>query len=124
MKPAAQKAGRTARIHPIHCMNYDFNSPLKSAIRRLPIHILWYRLGLQGKVTGHCCVRSPLRDNDRHPSFSIFDDGRRYKDHGTGESGDSFDFFKAVKKLNGKEAYRPFLEVAGVTESLHRRVPR
>ena|SRR6516225_1955048 len=111
-------------FHTLHSMDHDFDSPLKLAIRRLPIPLLWSKLGLPGKVTGHCCVCSPLRDDDRHPSFSIFHEGCRYKDHGTGESGDSFDFFKAIKKLSGKEAYRPFLELAGLSESLQRRVPR
>jgi hypothetical protein len=47
------------------------NETLKEAIRRLPIPVLWQRLGLPGRVTERCCVRSPLRDDDRSPSFSI-----------------------------------------------------
>lgn len=74
------------------------NSPLKEAIRRLPIPVLWQRLGLPGRVTDHCCVRSPLRDDDRSPSFSIYAEGTRWKDHGTGQGGDGFDLYQAIKK--------------------------
>src|SRR6516165_6545195 len=67
---------------------------LRSAIDSLPIPVLWERLGLPGRVSGNCVIRSPLRDDDRRPSFSIFADGRRFKDHATGETGDSFDLYQ------------------------------
>jgi hypothetical protein len=85
---------------------------IKDAVRRLPIPVLWARLGLPGRVTDKCCVRSPLRANDRSPSFSIFDGGARWRDHGTGEAGDSFDLFQKVKKMDAKSAWRPFLELS------------
>jgi hypothetical protein len=88
------------------------NSPLKEAVRRLPIPVLWHLLGLPGRVTGNCCVKSPLRNDDRSPSFSIYAAGTRFKDHGTGEGGDSFDLFQAVKKMDAKSAWRPFLELS------------
>jgi hypothetical protein len=89
-------------------------SDLHEAIQHLPIPVLWQRLGLPGNVRNHCTVRSPLRDDDRNGSFSIFANGTRWKDHGTGEKGDSFSLYQAVKKMDGKQAYRPFLELAGV----------
>jgi hypothetical protein len=92
------------------------DSSLKEAIRRLPIPLLWQRLGLPGRVTDNCCVRSPLRDDDRSPSFSIFAGGTRWKDHGTGEKGDSFNLYQAVKKMDAKEAWRPFLKLAGISD--------
>jgi hypothetical protein len=52
-------------------MNWS-DSPLKEAIRRLPIPVLWHLLNLPGKVTEHCSVRSPFRDDDRQASFSIY----------------------------------------------------
>jgi hypothetical protein len=88
------------------------DSRLKDAIRRLPIPVLWQRLGLPGRVTEKCCVRSPLRDDDRSPSFSVFANGARWKDFGTGEHGDSFDLFQAVKKMDAKAAWRPFLDLS------------
>jgi hypothetical protein len=96
------------------------NSPLKEAIHRLPIPILWQRLRLPGRVSDCCCVRSPLRDDDRSPSFSIYAGGTRWKDHGTGQGGDSFDFYQAITKTNAKSAWRPFLESAGLTVSQRR----
>jgi hypothetical protein len=85
---------------------------LKEAIARLPIPVLWQRLGLPGRVTNNCVVRSPLRDDDRHPSFSIFADGRRFKDHGTGLTGDSFTLYQAAKGMNAKQAWRPFIDLS------------
>jgi hypothetical protein len=88
------------------------DSPLKRAIDVLTIPVLWQRLGLRGKVTGNCCVKSPLRDDDRSPSFSVYGNGRRWKDHGTGLGGDSFDLYQALKKLSAKAAWRPFIDLS------------
>jgi hypothetical protein len=87
---------------------------LRQAIEALPIPVLWRRLGLPGEIRGKCTVRSPLRSDDRHPSFSIYADGRRYVDHSTKEGGDSFDFFCAIAKLDKRAAYPQFLALAGV----------
>jgi hypothetical protein len=88
------------------------DSPLKRAIKILTIPVLWERLGLPGHVSGNCCVKSPLRDDDRTPSFSIYSDGRRWKDHGTGEGGDSFDLYQAVTRTNARTAWRAFIELS------------
>jgi hypothetical protein len=85
---------------------------LKEAIERLPIPVLWSLLGLPGRVRNSCCVRSPLRDDDRNPSFSIYANGTRWKDLGTGEGGDVFDLYKAVTKTNGGSAVRAFISLA------------
>jgi hypothetical protein len=85
---------------------------LKEAIRRLPVPVLWQRLGLPGHVTGNCCVRSPLRDDDRRPSFSIYAGGTRWKDFGTGQGGDSFDFYQAIKGTDAKGAWRAFVQLS------------
>jgi hypothetical protein len=45
---------------------------------------------------------TPLRDDDREPSCSIYAEGTHYKDQDTGESGDSFELFKAVKNWTAK----------------------
>jgi hypothetical protein len=92
---------------------FEMKHDLHEAIRRLPIPVLWERLGLPGQVSGNCTVRSPLRDDDRHPSFSIFADGRRFKDHGTGESGDSFDFYQRITQTDARTAWRAFKALAG-----------
>jgi hypothetical protein len=91
-------------------MSHD--SPLRRAIDVLTIPVLWGRLGLPGRVTGHCCVHSPLRDDDRSPSFSIYAGGRRWKDHGTGLSGDSFDLYQALTKTSSRTAWRSFIDLS------------
>lgn len=80
--------------------------------QRLTIPVLWARLGLPGspRATGAC--RSPFRE-DRTPSFSIHDEGRRWKDFGTGEGGDAIDFIARACALGPEEAVRRFLAMAG-----------
>ena len=67
------------------------------------IHDAWEDLGLPGEPSESC--RSPFRD-DLNPSFSVFDAGRKWKDYGTDESGDVFDF---VQKATGLCAYGALL---------------
>jgi hypothetical protein len=98
-------------IKPASCFD---SALLREAIARLPIPVLWRALALPRIVRPKCCVRSPLRDDDRNPSFSIYDNGRHFKDHGTGVAGDSFDFFKLITKLDSKTAFKRFLELAGI----------
>jgi hypothetical protein len=98
-------------IEPASCLDTE---KLHQAIAHLPIPVLWQLLGLPGVVRPACCVRSPLRDDDRVPSFSIYADGRRFKDHGTGLGGDAFDFFRLITGLNSRSAYQRFLELAQI----------
>ena len=65
-------------------MNVTCDSPLQAAKEELPIPALWQLLNLPGKPARSC--RSPFRE-DRNPSFSIYDGGHRWKDHGTGLGG-------------------------------------
>ncbi len=51
----------------------------------------WVMLRLPGEPKASC--RSPFRE-EGNPSFTIFDDGRAWKDHGTGEGGDVIDFIR------------------------------
>jgi hypothetical protein len=87
------------------------DSRLKQAIAIRTIPILWQRLGLPGQVSGNCVVCSPLRD-DKHPSFSIFAGGTRWKDHGTGLEGDSFNFYQEIMKMDARSAWRPFIDLS------------
>jgi hypothetical protein len=61
---------------------------------------------------GKSC-RSPFRD-DSKPSFSIFDNGRRWRDFGTGEHGDGIDFLARARGLSNAAAIREFMRLAGV----------
>ena len=67
---------------------------------RYSIPVAWRDLGLPGEPKKVC--RSPFpgehRHGDANPSFSIFDEGRRWKDFATGEAGDVFDL---VAKARG-----------------------
>jgi hypothetical protein len=52
---------------------------------------VWQMLRLPGEPKASC--RSPFRD-ERSPSFAIFDNGKAWKDHGTGDGGDVVEFIR------------------------------
>lgn len=66
---------------------------------RYSITRAWADLGLRSQPGK--CVPSPFRE-DRSPSFSVFEDGTRWKDFATGDGGDVIDFVKLA--LNGSTA--------------------
>jgi Toprim-like len=51
----------------------------------------WQLLGFDGEPKSSC--KSPFRE-DRHPSFSIYSDGRAWTDHSTGDGGDVVEFIR------------------------------
>lgn len=51
---------------------------------------------------------SPFR-RDEHPSFSIFGDGKFFKDLATGETGNVISFTAKLKGISNKEAYKLLL---------------
>jgi hypothetical protein len=55
---------------------------------------------------------SPFRE-DRKKSFSVFDNGQKWKDHATGDHGDAVDFLAKALDLSPEEAIRRFVEMAG-----------
>lgn len=61
--------------------------------------------------------RSPLR-RDRHPSFSVFAEGRKWKDHATGEGGDVVDFIAAARRCDRSEAARYLITLARKSEHM------
>lgn len=83
---------------------------LKECLR---IPEVWQVLGLEGQPSLRC--RSPFRP-DKTPSFSIYDGGRRWKDFGTGQSGDVIDFIATARQLSKGQALRQFLEISGVPQ--------
>jgi len=82
-------------------MSTDY-SPLKSALETLTVPDVWHRLGLEGRP-GKLC-RSPFRE-DRNPSFSVYKNGRLWKDHATDEGGDAADFCAKARNLSKKEGF-------------------
>ncbi len=61
---------------------------------------------------GKSC-KSPLRE-DRTPSFSVHDGGRKFRDFATGESGDAIDFLARARGLSTAEAVKQFIDLAGI----------
>jgi len=58
-------------------------------------------LGMDWQAGKSCA--SPFR-KDRHPSFSVFEDGRRWRDHATGEGGTVIDFIQTALDVPLKAA--------------------
>ena len=89
------------------------DSPLDIALTRFPISTLWNLLGLPGIARKSC--RSPFRyEEDTHPSFSVFDDDRRWKDHASGEGGDAAAFLAKHLGISNEEACKQLIKMAGV----------
>jgi hypothetical protein len=84
---------------------------LEAAKEQLSIPALWQLLNLPGKPARSC--RSPFRE-DRNPSFSIYDEGCKWKDHATGEGGDAVDFVAVAFGISNEEACRKLIELPGV----------
>ena len=82
-------------------------SALNEAKLALNVADAWHRLGLAGEPRKSC--RSPFRE-DRSPSFSVYDDGHRWKDHSTGKGGDVCDFIAAALNVSLTEASKWLLE--------------
>ena len=77
----------------------------------------WRDLPLSGNP-GKIC-RSPFpaehRNGDVHPSFSVFQNGHRWKNHATGESGDVIDLVKKVLNVDTSTAVVWIEKRVGVT---------
>jgi hypothetical protein len=52
---------------------------------------VWHALSLPGEPKQNC--RSPFRE-ESSPSFSVYSNGKMWKDHGSGEGGDVIEFLK------------------------------
>ena len=86
-------------------------SPLEAAKEQLSIPALWQSLSLPGRPGNSC--RSPFR-RDRNPSFSVYEDGLRWRDFATGEGGDAADFLARALNLFKENACRTLIDLAGV----------
>lgn len=86
-------------------------SPLTQAKEILTVPEAWRLLHLPGQPQigkNH----SPFR-KDTNPSFSIFAEGKRWKDFGTGESGSVVDFVAKAQGVSAKEACQTVIRLAG-----------
>lgn len=88
---------------------------LKRAIDALSIDNLWAHFNYPARSGNPVC--SPFRD-DHSPSFSVYDESRRWKDHGNGDRGDSFDFYQRATGQDAKSAFVGFVTLAGLADEL------
>jgi hypothetical protein len=68
---------------------------------RYTIADAWRDEGLPG-APGKSC-KSPFRE-DQHASFSVYEEGRKFKDHGDGAQGDVIDFLALARRCPMEEA--------------------
>ena len=84
------------------------------------IQLAWHDLSLPGTPARIC--RSPFpkehKNGDLHPSFSVYNEGQRWKNHATGEGGDVIDLVCKAKKIDKAEA------VSWVSERINSINPR
>jgi hypothetical protein len=100
-----------------HRMSAAYDSPLENAKERTRIPDLWRELGLEGEPKKQC--RCPFHD-DRSPSFSVFDNGKRWKCHAGCGEGSVIDFLAKAKGLSDEEACREILRLAGASHEFTR----
>lgn len=92
--------------------HYDFNENRDHLREIYRITDAWRDLGFEGTPAKSC--RCPWRE-DRKPSFSVFDDGRLFKDFSTDEAGDVFTFVMLALGVTFKDAARWIEERTGTT---------
>src|SRR4051812_37789810 len=84
--------------------------PLQLAKELVTIPVLGRHL-FPNWQAGRTC-HSPFRQ-DRHKSFSVFDEDRRWKDHAESTGGDAVDFLARAKGLSLSEAAQEIITLAG-----------
>jgi hypothetical protein len=94
---------------------------LQRAKDALPIPVLFKHFGFPEIVldANGCCLTNSQFRKDENPSFSIYENGTKWKDHGTGQQGDSFDFYQHATGKSASGAFRDFIVVAGLGDQLH-----
>jgi hypothetical protein len=107
--------GRDYRSKQESTGNANHDDLLRRAINAVTIDQLWKHFGYPERNGNPVC--SPFRD-EQHPSFSVYDEGRRWKDHGTSDHGDAFDFFQRARQQTAKGAFVEFIEFAGLGPEL------
>jgi hypothetical protein len=84
---------------------------------RIGIPDVWRDLGLPGEPGRSC--RSPFRE-EKHPSFSVYNEGRNFKDHaGDGAQGDVVDFAAKANGCSMEEALAYLRELMGWQPGAH-----
>lgn len=104
-----------------------FDERKKRARETVSIAAVWRAAGLPSPPAPgrNVVVRSPFRADDKNPSFSIYDGGKRFADKARPDvKGDVFSFASLSFNLSIAEAMRRVFVMAGDTEPMHRRTPR
>jgi hypothetical protein len=90
---------------------------LSRACSALTVQEVWRRAGLPDPPReGNRLVRSPFRE-DKSASFSIFAQGRGWRDHASGERGGVWDFAARALGKSGKDLADWLIEAAGIVRS-------
>jgi DNA primase len=90
-------------------MRYDIDK-IKSSIS---IHELLVRRGFE-VATNKRMIRSPLRE-EKTPSFSIYEEGKRFHDFGSGAGGDVIDLEMELTGCNKGDAIASLASIAGLS---------
>lgn len=93
----------------------DYEARREELKERYRIPDAWQDLGLEGTPAKSC--KAPWRD-DRKPSFSVYDDGRRYRDFSTGDEGDVISFVMMSCGWGFKDAVEWIEERAGINHEI------
>ena len=77
---------------------------------KLDVPVVAARLFPHWKPATSC--KAPWRE-DNSASFSVYDNGQKWKDHGTDEGGDAPDFLAKALTLSPEDGLRQYMEMAG-----------
>jgi putative DNA primase/helicase len=102
------------------------NDLLERAKALLSIPWLWDHFGYPPRTANP--VDSPFRNDNTpgHPSFSIYENDSRFKDHNSAypeHRGDSFDFYALAVGQDLKTAFKGFIELAGLGHEWREKEP-
>jgi hypothetical protein len=86
----------------------------KQARETITVFQAWEMLGLQGEAKANC--RSPFRD-EKSPSFTIYENGTKWKDHGEQIGGDVVEFIKHAIGGDHSDVRRWLQERIGTLEA-------
>jgi hypothetical protein len=95
---------------------------LQRAKYALPLPVLFKHFGFPEILldANGCCLTNSSFRTDENPSFSIYENGTKWKDHGTDQQGDGFDFYQQATGKSASGAFRDFIVVAGLGDQLRR----
>jgi len=93
---------------------------LHHAIAALTVDFLWSHFSYPERRKNP--VQSPWFPNDKDTSFSIYNEGRNFKDHDPSRPdhrGDSFTFYQLATGKTASEAFSDFVTLAGLGDQLN-----